>query len=261
MRTIPYITHQIWLQGWDKLPDKYKQNVTDLHDMNTNYTHMQWDEKTLQKECAKISNDVLVKFNSFTHFIQKVDLGRYVVLYNYGGISIDTDMKPLKSIDNTPNIEKSDCIISKGSFPLNVFGYTNNALFLIKPRHTFMHDIINSIIGCNKKESSYLSNILYIHHTTGPTFVDKIIKRHIDEITIIDNEYYEPCNQFIPCSVSSNTIMDHQHENSWIDTQSIIILIFLFLLIALFSCFISYIIVVYILNIKINRIFKSFYKV
>ena len=224
MRSIPYITHQIWFQGWDELPDKYKENVELLHKINEKYKHMQWDERSLQVECAKISNDVLVKFNSFNHLIQKVDLGRFVVLYNYGGVSIDTDMKPLKSIDTTPSIETADCIVSKGSFPLNVFGYTNNALFLIKPKHPLMYDIITSILKSKEKESSYFSKELYINATTGPTFIDAVIKRHSHEIIVIDNVYYEPCNQYFPCKVGIETIMDHQTSNSWIDPNYIIII-------------------------------------
>jgi mannosyltransferase OCH1-like enzyme len=245
MRSIPYIIHQIWFQGWNEVPDKYKENVKLLHKYNPKYKQLQWDEHSLRVECAKFSKEVLDKFNSFPYLIQKVDLSRFVVLYNYGGVSIDTDMKSLKPIDTTPNIESADCIVSMGSFPLNVLGYTNNAVFLIKPRHPLMYDIINSIVESNKKESSYFSKELYIDATTGPRFVDSIVKRH--DVIKIDNIYYEPCNEYFPCSIDAESIMDHQHGNSWMDSSSIIIIkILIFLLMALFTaCIIYFVVFVY----------------
>ena len=234
MRSIPYIIHQIWFQGWNELPDKYKENVKLLHDHNPKYKQLQWDEHSLQVECAKISNEVLEKFNSFPYLIQKVDLGRFVVLYNYGGVSIDTDMKSLKPIDTTPNIETADCIVSMGSFPLNLLGHTNNAVFLIKPRHPLMQDIIKSIVESNHKESSYITKELYINATTGPTFIDAIVKKH--DVVKIDNTYYEPCNQYFPCSIGGESIMDHQTGNSWMHSSNIILIkILIFLLMALLS--------------------------
>ena len=231
MRSIPYIIHQIWFQGWDELPDKYKENVKLLHEYNPKYKQLQWDEQSLQVECAKISNDVVKKFNSFPYLIQKVDLGRFVVLYNYGGVSIDTDMKSLKPIDTTPNIESADCIVSMGSFPLNLLGHTNNAVFLIKPRHPLMEDIIKSIVETNKES---LSKELFINDTTGPTFIDAIVKRH--DVVKIDNMYYEPCNQYFPCRIGGDSIMDHQTGNSWMHSSNIILIkILIFLLMGLFS--------------------------
>ena len=72
------------MQGWDKLPVKFNDNVSRLHSMNPEYKHMQWDEKSLRSECVKISKECAAKYDSFEHMISRVDFGRYVVLYTYG---------------------------------------------------------------------------------------------------------------------------------------------------------------------------------
>lgn len=48
-RTIPKITHQIWLQGWKSLPPKFKGNVESLRTLNPGYTHMVWDESLFKE--------------------------------------------------------------------------------------------------------------------------------------------------------------------------------------------------------------------
>ena len=71
--TIPKITHQIWMQGWKNLPEKFQENVEILHEMNPGYTHMKWDEESLRIECSKFGADCLKKFDSFELFIN-IDL-------------------------------------------------------------------------------------------------------------------------------------------------------------------------------------------
>lgn len=217
MGEIPRITHQIWLQGWDELPEKFHENVRLLHSKNPEYTHMTWDEKSLRAECAKVGPEVAEKFDSFPHLVQKVDLGRYVVLYNYGGVSVDTDMKSLKSISSTPHLDSADCMISGGAFPLSVIGHTNNALIIVKPKNEFILDIITSVVETEADPTAYSSKELYIYATTGPRFMQKMFEKHREKIVFLDNKFYEPCFSADPvCRPADDTIMDHQHEMSWI---------------------------------------------
>ena len=190
MSKIPRITHQIWLQGWHELPAKFQENVRLLAEKNPGYTHMHWDEESLRRECALVGNAVLEKFDSFPHLIQKVDLGRFVILYNYGGISVDTDMKSLNSIDTTPYIDLAYCMISKGAFPLNITGRTNNAVILTRPHHPFLHDLILTITSSNLEEQ-YSTKEMCIYYTTGPHLFERVLERHRVEVVFLDNRIYE----------------------------------------------------------------------
>jgi mannosyltransferase OCH1-like enzyme len=217
MGKIPQITHQIWLQGWDMLPEKFQENVRLLNEKNPDYRHMKWDESSLYAECAKIGPEVANRFDSFPHLIQKVDLGRMVVLYNYGGISVDTDMKPLRPIDFTPHLDSAECMISKGAFPLNMIGHTNNAVILCRPRHPFVEDVVRTMVSSSAKESNYPTKELYINATTGPRMFEEVIARHREKIVFLDNKFYEPCFSVDPmCSASGDSIMLHEHEMSWV---------------------------------------------
>ena len=218
--SIPKITHQIWFQGWDKLPTKYEENVALLESMNKNFKHMKWDEQSLRKECAKISDAVVKKFDSFPYMIQKIDFGRYVVLYNYGGISVDTDMKSLKSLEETPSFYDVDFIVSHGAFSTSFLEIVNNALIMCKQNHQIMLELIQNIIDNNISESYFFSNhVMYIFYTTGPLALTIIVNKYRSEVLIIDRKYFEPRTSFFGFTgkVVPESIMDHHLDHKWGD--------------------------------------------
>lgn len=234
--SIPLITHQIWMQGWDKLPDKFKINVKNLEEKNPEFKHMKWDEKGLREECAKISVAVLEKFDSFKYIIQKVDLGRYAVLYNYGGISVDTDMASFKPIAGVPGFNTKDFIISYSAFPAYIIGWVNNGLIMCKKNHHILFDLIMNITETNVKESDFVTKELYINATTAPSKFNELVYKNRDEVLILDHKYFEPCFSVDPlCEPGDDSIMDHKHELSWFHgcmkwlAQFVIILIYVLL--------------------------------
>lgn len=213
----PKIIHQIWLQGWEQLPEKFHKNVNDLHRLNPDFTFKHWDEKSLQDECAKLGSKYLEKFNSFNVLMLKVEFGRYVVLYNYGGISVDLDMASLKPIQSVPDLDSSDFIVSGAAFPANIISKINNALIITTPKNIILKDLIHTIVKSNTKESDYLTKELYINYTTGPFMFNTVITKYPEAI-ILDNKYFEPCLSVdLTCSVDTASAMDHQHELSWIN--------------------------------------------
>lgn len=214
---IPLITHQIWLQGWSKIPPKYAENAKELKALNPEFKHMRWDEDSLRTECEFLGKPYADKFNSFQNFMAKVDFGRYITLYRYGGFSIDTDMKPLAPLKNTPGLSTAEFIVSKLPFPVGLTGYVNNALFIVRPRHPIIKEMLDAIVRSTKTESDYSSKELYIDSETGPSFVNRILEKHKTRIVVIDNEYFEPCYHVDPyCKPTKKSIMDHQHSLSWI---------------------------------------------
>lgn len=204
------------MQGWEALPEKFKQNVDDLHTMNPEYEHKQWDEKSLREECKKVGEACVARFDSYEKMISKVDFGRYVLLYRYGGISIDTDMKPLRAIRETPGIDTTEFMISEATFPYNLINGLNNAVILCRPEHPYMKKIVDAAIKDGRKQSDFVFKDMYVHYTTGPLFVMEQLGEHRKELVILPYKYYEPCLSLDKyCKVDSQSIMDHKHELSW----------------------------------------------
>ena len=229
---IPKITHQIWMQGFENIPEKFKKNVEALHALNPEYEHRQWNESLLREECEKYSSECLERFDSFELMTLKIDLGRYVVLYNYGGISVDTDMEQLKPLSTLSYSELNGFTISKTAFPLKLFGFLNNAVIITPPQNNILKNIIDRIIADNRSVSDFSSNNSMVDETTGPRFINNTLSSINIPYTILDNKYFEPCSSLdYFCRVHKDSIMNHHHEGSWRSWYNILseVLLILFL--------------------------------
>jgi mannosyltransferase OCH1-like enzyme len=220
MATIPKVTHQIWFQGWNNLPEKYSKNVESLRILNQNWEHQTWDEQSLRAECEKFSPEALAKFDGYKRMIYKIDLGRYVVLHNYGGISIDCDAEPLRPLDKIPEINTSDFIISKWSRRSDFESFLchrglgeglvmmNMATMACTKEHPLMKKLVEFMI---ENTSTYPDDVNFEEEvTTGPTIFSIFMNNFLDEVSILDPEIIEPWGQ-----VTRRTVLNHKYACSW----------------------------------------------
>ena len=220
---IPHVTHQIWFQGWSKLP--YHTDTEKLSFLNQNWEHMRWDEKSLRHECEKFSPEALLKFDGFNKMIQKIDFGRYVVLYNYGGVSIDCDVECMRPLDKIPGLDRYDFILSKN--PLTKlenkacsFGLSqdlvilNNATLCCSKEHPIMKHLIEFLI----ENESWNEDVgLDTQLKTGPLIISVFFNNYIydPDISILDSDIFEPFG-----NITRRTILNHKYDQSWTDIGS-----------------------------------------
>jgi mannosyltransferase OCH1-like enzyme len=216
---IPKITHQIWMQGWDKVPEKYRENTESVRIFNPNWEHMTWDEESLRAECEKFSPEAAAKFDSYPHMVRKVDFGRVVVLYNYGGISIDCDAECLRPLEKIPGINTDEFIISKWSKRSNFESKLchrglgdglimfNNATFACTKNHPIMKQFIEFLIENNNssEDMNFDEEV-----RTGPTVTSIFFNHYLDDITILDPEIIEPWGD-----ITKRTVINHKYACSW----------------------------------------------
>lgn len=226
---IPHITHQIWFQGWPELPYKYRNHIEKLETFNPNWEHMKWDADSLRSECEKFSPEALVKFDGFEKMIQKVDFGRYVVLHNYGGVSVDCDAECLRSFDKIPGVDRYDLILSKN--PLNMienkvttYGLSkdlviiNNATLCCSKEHPIMKHFIEFLI---ENESWNDDVMLDTQIKTGPLILSIFFNKYLDDILVLDSDVFEPWG-----NINRRTILNHEYDQSWTHFGSVPIKIY-----------------------------------
>jgi len=215
---IPKVTHQIWFQGWSNLPDKYHNDTEKLSILNQNWEHKKWDEQSLRAECEAFSPEALAKFDGFSDMIQKVDFGRYVVLYNYGGVSIDCDSECLRPLEKTPGMDRYDIILCKNSLnklenKVASFGLArdlvvlNNATICCSKEHPLMKQFIEFLI---KNESWNEDLFLDTQLKTGPLITSIFFNKFLDDIHIVDSDIFEPFG-----NVNKRTVLNHKYDQSW----------------------------------------------
>ena len=276
--TIPNIIHQIWFQGAKQIPDHLRPYHESWTALNPTYKIILWDEPKIQDLLAKQQNPSWqVTYDGYDKMIQKIDFAKYVILFVYGGIYVDMDIKCLQSVDKTPHLEVAEVILSE--LPSNIFRQT---MFCVLGSLSIRHDIIinNGTIMCvsqhdimkftieeaiKRRHYPNFSNAIHIFYTTGPLALSTAYKRakksklKDSSIYVLDKSYFENCDMFEintdTCTIPPHAIGIHYYANTWHSkTEQFVMSITYFLLkywyISLSALFIG-VIIIY------NKVFAS----
>ena len=134
-------------------------------------------------------------------------LVRYEIVYQYGGIYLDTDSKSLESFGP----------IFQESFVCYVSGYNtlDNSVFGMPVGSKFLRFVLESA-KLNFQLEEFKKRIVYLRY--GPTFLGKMFFKFNDErINIIDSRYlifnYTNSNYMIQVLISNKNSFQHFHPS------------------------------------------------
>ena len=229
---IPRKIHQIWMQGEELIPAKFKKYQNKIKNQHKGWEYKLWNELEIIDLIKKTNINWLEKYYKYEYMHQKIDLGKLVIMYIEGGIIIDMDAYTKKNLEELfEENEEYDFIISKMSHVGYIGNYTscgkiqqciNNGIFISKPKANILEYMINNM----ENNCGILDNKMRcINKTTGPIYFNKIIEIYQNEkmipnkskIKILENEYLEPCTGTKLCNITNKTYVIHKHENTWID--------------------------------------------
>lgn len=219
---IPKQINVIWIQGCDKIPSEYKDNLNETISKNPDWKLVCWDDNSIRNLLKSLGPQYLEKYDSFKILHQKVDFARYAIMYGGGGgISIDVDAKAVKSFNEIPYINEKDFIV--GYSPLDKVGNIaqgnkrraiNNSVIITKPFNPILKEVLDRILTLDCKPGQ--SNFSCIIFTTGESFSD-ILYKHKDNVTILENSYFESCHgNDAFCEYAPNAIIHHDHAQTWV---------------------------------------------
>jgi mannosyltransferase OCH1-like enzyme len=229
---IPKILHQIWYQGTPQIPRKYATNTQRLLTLNPGWKHMVWDAESLRNECRSLGPNIEQAFLAFPHMHQKIDFGRYVVVYTRGGVTVDMDAMPLRSFDVLyPSLHPEKLSVSKlplkplEAMTMNVSPFLptqlNNATLIARPGNP----AVAELIGVTAQRATSLLNTVpmvpltvAVQFTTGPAFFTRILTPLVaaNKVDVLDSEILEPCIGYdAMCRPGPRALLDHRHEGSW----------------------------------------------
>ncbi len=90
---IPKVIHQIWLGG--TLPEKYKNWVESWKKYHPGWEYKLWTDEDV-KHLTLYNREL---YDSLSNYGPKVDILRYEILYQFGGLYVDTDFECFKALD------------------------------------------------------------------------------------------------------------------------------------------------------------------
>jgi mannosyltransferase OCH1-like enzyme len=196
---IPKIVHQIWFnftknKKGDKMPIKYIKEREKIIKKNMDFTFILWSEKNAKKLIKRKYKWFYKKYTQFKNPVERVDAFKYILMYEYGGIYIDTDVKVKKGFSKffeKHNIN-NNIILSEESRPiLKILSFSNSILISKKSEKFWIH-VLKYI---NKWESLIIENIdphLEIICKTGPIMLHSVYTDFLNKyrITIVPSVYF-----------------------------------------------------------------------
>lgn len=243
---IPKIIHKIWFQGYENIPKNLLQYHKECVKIHKNYKFIVWDKQSIEKLVNKQPDWIRKTYYSYESIIQKIDFAKYIILYTYGGVYMDIDIKCIKTIDLIfeKNI-KANFIISTLPIPIYLRGLyvtcglkkwndivVNNGIIFTSPKHQILKLIMKRSSEQINNKFKNINNLLYICTSTGPLCVTRALGEYgyRNDVVILDYTYFEPCPDYRNCNIPEYSVGIHIYEQSWMSkSDTLLIRVYVFL--------------------------------
>lgn len=170
-RKIPKIFHQIWLGS--KFPEKYQSYRQSFIEKHPDWTFILWTEK----EIALLELEKKELYDLSTNYGEKSDIARYEILYQFGGIYIDCDLKCLQPLDIFSEKTNFFAGVSHDYFGSPLI---NNAIIGSSPHHPVLKKCIDLITKVRSSDQA----VTKIIGTTGPKILTKAFFAILPDLNI-----------------------------------------------------------------------------
>ena len=155
--------------------------------LNKEFNYTLWNESMVEKLLREEYPHLIDLYNSYSRWIHKVDMARYLIVHQYGGIYADTDIECVKNM-----------LEVYMTFPVNtgvVMYYTSpfgvsNDFIIAKQKHPFMTAVIRGLSSSNRW---YVLPFLTEMFSTGPIYLSArfwTFKDRYDMLVLEDTRYF-----------------------------------------------------------------------
>lgn len=208
--------HFIWYQGINKIPPNYLITLDKFKKINHDFEIKIWDEKTLGDELQKTTNKIFKNaLDKCKFFIQKIDIYKWLILFNYGGFYMDLDIDVGEPIDTMLlDFNNYELVLSK----MQVWSYipyyvVNNGIIWAKQNSSLIPNIVDSI---EWHQPFFKNKDWLVLDTTGPFHLSRWAKKNHKGLLILDDKYFEG-RPLVYISDSRGMYITHLHDSKWMD--------------------------------------------
>lgn len=196
----PRVLHLIWV-GKSKQPDYLDRHIIKWKELMPEWTIRLWTNEDLTEE--EIEPNVLSKIKEAEKGTQKADILKYYVVWKYGGIYVDADTEPTRSLE--PILYMSDLVIchhNEITWPYIAVGF-----FAACPNHPVLRRSVDICMNAQLNTDEP-------HMTTGPRVFGQAVSEippSNEKYTMLDLEcFYWPEGGMTP-----NRFGSHFFAGSW----------------------------------------------
>lgn len=198
---IPKLIHYIWL-GNNPLPPTIEKCIDSWKKYLPDYEIKCWNESNLNIDDPVFSKILKAKKWAFAS-----DIARLHVLYEHGGIYLDTDMEIIKSLNSLLNTELFIGLEDKRHIAAGIIGCV--------PNNKFIKDSLDAVTASLATDTIPIPQVI--------TKVYELKKAHYNfEHEIYDKEYFYPYNPYASdikilfySDITEKTYAIHHWGHSW----------------------------------------------
>lgn len=217
---IPKIIHYCWISENmdDELPEKVRECINTWKKYLPDYEIKRWNQYNFDISNSVYAKQALVckKYAFVSDYI------RLAVLYKYGGIYLDTDMKVLRSFNELLNNEAFIGFESKYSIAAGIIG--------AEKKHNYIKILLDLY---EDKEKVFIKNDGSLDMTPNPVIITNLLlKKGIklnnilqknDKITVYPKEYFYAYDGVTKeMNITDNTFAVHLYAASWAKKEDIL---------------------------------------
>lgn len=195
---IPKLLHLIWV-GDKPIPDDVSANISKWREVMPDWTLRIWRNDDINED--EFPYDILMKIRLSKKFAQKADIMRYHIIEKYGGIYLDTDNVPHRSLNDILELG-SDIILWHDN--VVTWEYISISFIAAVPHHPIMK------IAC-KLCITVEINTNDIHLKTGPHLLGRAVSIAGNNDCLILNHPFFDKNSVFPEKFAS-----HTYAASWL---------------------------------------------
>jgi hypothetical protein len=198
---IPRVLHWIWI-GDQPLPDRHIQWMRQWKILHPHWQHKLWS----QADILAVLPDRWRRFYDLAQtFAGKADIARYWIVYEHGGVYLDTDRSCLKSIDEL--LVGCQCFLSYAT----PAGIVTNNIFGAVPKHPFLARVLERFPQCfDAAKPNKSGPLLFTELAKGRGDVRIFERQVLDPVADGDRHLLEQMADF-PGSYSV-----HYYQASWV---------------------------------------------
>lgn len=204
---IPKVFHQVWL-GDEVLPDNFIKWREKLLYLNKDWSILIWNDKNIKK--LKYYKDDL--FQRLQNYSEKSDYIRYLCVYEFWGVYLDTDIEPIKPFEEIIQKISEKWIFIWSEWTTDGKTILNGALFGAKRKDKILRKLIQKI----ETRIAWKTRWIASHEKIGPFFITKILMQHKEDLTVFDPSFFHPKPWWEKKNkIYENTITLHHYYHSW----------------------------------------------
>ena len=108
--SVPLRIHQLFFDVGHPMPRRFHDAAVTWRLHNPRFQYTLWNKSMVDELINVNYPEIRELFDSYDHWVNRVDVARYLILYHYGGVFVDMDIKSRNDITEFLAKMSSECL-------------------------------------------------------------------------------------------------------------------------------------------------------